>query len=330
VSDNQPSECSIQSDNRQLRAQVAQMAACWMKYERIMPNGELGVSIGDVIAENAQLAIELSQTKLELADCLNDLSLSAAFRRGLQDELVKQRELYADRLEHEFARANREEQDGRKWRERAEEAEQGCSIWRELAETGEPANVANLLGSLHNTRTLLEAEQQRREKAEGEVKRMTALANAQAVADTAMLDKVQPLLQQATVLAEMQTAEIERMRRALTWHHCDKHSDIDPVAWGCPECVRELRAEVTRLTRELVHELRREGWLTNEGHAAVMQKLAGPCSAQGGCDCPADGDEDTGTPGVREMVPGVFYWGPLAKPPEGVIRRIHDEGKVKL
>ena len=33
-------------------------------------------------------------------------------------------------------------------------------------------NISNLLGDLHNVRTLLEAEQQRREKAEAEVKRL--------------------------------------------------------------------------------------------------------------------------------------------------------------
>ena len=42
-------------------------------------------------------------------------------------------------------------------------------------------------------------------------------------------------------------AEVERLRDGLAWHHCDTHGAIDPVAWGCPECVRELRAVVEKM-----------------------------------------------------------------------------------
>lgn len=261
MTNNQPQCCSVQDDNTQLRAQVARMAACWMRHEHILPNGELGVDIGDVLAENERLqeengvkillSLSASRMVIERDDLKAD---NARLTTGLQ-QLGK---LYADRagdLAFEFARANEAEQDGQHWRERAETAE-------------------------------------------AKVVRLTELANAQAAADTAMLDKVEPILQQAQVLAKMRTAEVERLRRALTWHHCDTHSDIDPVAWGCPECVRELRLEVALLTGKLggarytVNALMRK--LAQPTSAVPM---AGPCSKLGGCDCGADTSEDTDTPG---------------------------------
>jgi hypothetical protein len=58
-------------------------------------------------------------------------------------------------------------------------------------------------------------------------------------------------------------AEVERLQRGLAWHHCDTHGDVDPVAWGCPECLRELRTDVTRLRSVLGAE--RSGTLGGNG-----------------------------------------------------------------
>ena len=34
------------------------------------------------------------------------------------------------------------------------------------------------------------------------------------------------------------------------WWHCETHGPGTHTAWGCPECVREMRGEITRLVRE--------------------------------------------------------------------------------
>ena len=34
------------------------------------------------------------------------------------------------------------------------------------------------------------------------------------------------------------------------WWHCDTHGAGTHTAWGCPECVREMRGEIARLVRE--------------------------------------------------------------------------------
>jgi len=31
------------------------------------------------------------------------------------------------------------------------------------------------------------------------------------------------------------------------WWHCDTHGAGNSSAWGCPECVREMRAEIERM-----------------------------------------------------------------------------------
>jgi hypothetical protein len=44
---------------------------------------------------------------------------------------------------------------------------------------------------------------------------------------------------------------VERMVRlgaeAPPWWKCDTHGPATPNAWGCPECVREMRAEIAEL-----------------------------------------------------------------------------------
>ena len=47
-------------------------------------------------------------------------------------------------------------------------------------------------------------------------------------------------------------AEIERLKAELTkvtgWQHCETHGKVNADhAWGCPDCVRELRDEIERL-----------------------------------------------------------------------------------
>ena len=37
---------------------------------------------------------------------------------------------------------------------------------------------------------------------------------------------------------------------APRWWHCDTHGPGSRAAWGCPECVREMRGEITRMVRE--------------------------------------------------------------------------------
>ncbi len=53
-------------------------------------------------------------------------------------------------------------------------------------------------------------------------------------------------------------SEIERLRAVPKWWHCDTHGAGTHAAWGCPECVRELREEVEALRKDAefaVHQL---------------------------------------------------------------------------
>jgi acetyl-CoA acetyltransferase len=48
-------------------------------------------------------------------------------------------------------------------------------------------------------------------------------------------------------------------KAAPRWWRCDTHGPGNHTAWGCPECVREMRAELRRLRArvlelEAVHE----------------------------------------------------------------------------
>lgn len=50
-------------------------------------------------------------------------------------------------------------------------------------------------------------------------------------------------------------ADVERLKQthvaARSWRKCETHGDIDGAhQWGCPECVRELRAKVEQLEQE--------------------------------------------------------------------------------
>lgn len=57
--------------------------------------------------------------------------------------------------------------------------------------------------------------------------------------------------QQAGLFARA-AAEIERLRAAPFWWRCDTHGmALLHNAWGCPECVRDLRGEVKKLQKEL-------------------------------------------------------------------------------
>ena len=39
---------------------------------------------------------------------------------------------------------------------------------------------------------------------------------------------------------------------APRWWHCDTHGPATANAWGCPECVREMRGEIAALKAQLV------------------------------------------------------------------------------
>ena len=47
------------------------------------------------------------------------------------------------------------------------------------------------------------------------------------------------------------------MSESLQWRYCDAHGTGTEYAWGCPECVREMRKEITRLTACLRYEQHR-------------------------------------------------------------------------
>ena len=42
-----------------------------------------------------------------------------------------------------------------------------------------------------------------------------------------------------------------------SWRYCDTHGTGSEYAWGCPECVREMRAEIARLVSCLRYEQHR-------------------------------------------------------------------------
>ena len=47
------------------------------------------------------------------------------------------------------------------------------------------------------------------------------------------------------------------MSESLQWRYCDAHGTGTEYAWGCPECVREMRKEITRLESCLRYEQHR-------------------------------------------------------------------------
>ena len=59
----------------------------------------------------------------------------------------------------------------------------------------------------------------------------------------------------ADQMRETIAAERERQTTPPTWWTCQTHGDAQPNAWGCPECVREMRDELAAL-RLLVREVR--------------------------------------------------------------------------
>jgi hypothetical protein len=96
-------------------------------------------------------------------------------------------------------------------------------------------------------------------------------------------------------------AEVERLRRGLAWHHCDKHGVADPAAWGCPECLRELREENRQLRAgmvELCDDLRRQcGMIADLHNRLVGHTLDGQpvqyATEQDGPELTTDGCEPT-------------------------------------
>lgn len=75
-------------------------------------------------------------------------------------------------------------------------------------------------------------------------------------------------------------AEVEKLRDAVSWHRCSTHGDVDSTAWGCPECVRELRAEVALRKSEV--ELFRDKL---KARCDEVAKLRAACAAKDEAIC---------------------------------------------
>ncbi len=56
------------------------------------------------------------------------------------------------------------------------------------------------------------------------------------------------------------------------WWHCDTHGPGNHTAWGCPECVRELREEVRKL-RAFAQGVM-EAWPLGDVDGGTLQDLA--------------------------------------------------------
>ena len=63
------------------------------------------------------------------------------------------------------------------------------------------------------------------------------------------------------------------MSESLQWRYCDAHGTGPEYAWGCPECVREMRKEIERLRAEVT---RLESCLHYEQHRAERIGTHGP------------------------------------------------------
>jgi hypothetical protein len=74
----------------------------------------------------------------------------------------------------------------------------------------------------------------------------------------------------------------EGLGPAPRWWHCDTHGPGNYAAWGCPECVREMRGEIARLVSE--RDAQRAKLLPLLGLAQEVLSIA----AHG---CLLDGDE---------------------------------------
>lgn len=57
----------------------------------------------------------------------------------------------------------------------------------------------------------------------------------------------------ADQMREAIAAEREQQTKPPKWWTCQTHGDAQPNAWGCPECVREMRSELDAL-REAIEE----------------------------------------------------------------------------
>ena len=51
----------------------------------------------------------------------------------------------------------------------------------------------------------------------------------------------------ADQMRETIAAERERQTKPPKWWTCPTHGDAQPNAWGCPECVREMRDELAAM-----------------------------------------------------------------------------------
>jgi len=74
----------------------------------------------------------------------------------------------------------------------------------------------------------------------------------------------------------------EGLGPAPRWWHCDTHGPGNYAAWGCPECVREMRGEIAQLVSE--RDAQRAKLLPLLGLAQEVLSIA----AHG---CLLDGDE---------------------------------------
>lgn len=54
----------------------------------------------------------------------------------------------------------------------------------------------------------------------------------------------------AVLISERDSLRAELSKAGPKWWDCATHGPATANAWGCPECVREMRGEIARLTAE--------------------------------------------------------------------------------
>ena len=86
-----------------------------------------------------------------------------------------------------------------------------------------------------------------------------------------------------------------------SWWRCDTHGPGTRTAWGCPECVRELRERLAAATRER-DEARAE---VHRMRAELLRYMGGESDHLYNGDCPDEREHksrDPNCPACRRMI----------------------------